>query len=145
MSKHYVWHADEVKNFGEGAYESRLLLDSKMAGEPCINVNHGTVAPGAHTGDYGPDGKLDGPAHEKSEIYFCVSGRAIVYLDGEPEEMHQGSLIYIPAGTHHCIENLSKTEKFVLLTMWPDERDNEAWVARKEAWGEGYEKRRMDD
>ena len=144
MSYKYVWNADEVKNFGEGNYESRLLLDSKMAGEPCINVNHGTVAPGGRTGEI-IDGKLDGPGHAKAEIYFGVSGEADCYLNGEKVLMKQGTLIYIPAGVHHYLINRSQTEPFCLLTMWPDERDNDPWVARKEAWGEGYEKRRMDD
>ncbi len=142
--KHYIWHADEVLPFVDKDYQSRLLLDSKMAGEPCINVNHGTVAPGGHTGDPDENGKLNGDPHKKPEIYFCVSGEADVYLDDEPEIMRQGTLIYIPAGVHHYIVNRSQTEPFVLLPMWPDEQDNEAWHKRKKAWGEGYETRRVN-
>lgn len=52
MSKHLIWHADEILNYGVGNFESRLLLDSKMAGEPCINVNHVTVKPGIGTAHY---------------------------------------------------------------------------------------------
>lgn len=130
-----VYNACEIQNFGEGNYESRLLLDSKMAGEKAVNVNHGTVAPGGHTGSY-VDGKLTGAAHEKAEIYFGVSGEADVYLNDKPSVMKQGTLIYIPGGTPHYIVNKSKTEKCVLLTIWPDEKDNEAHEARISAWGE---------
>lgn len=135
-----VINPEDIKNFGEGNYESRLLLDSYMAGEPCVNVNHGTVAAGGHTGSFNEEGKLYGPAHEKSEIYFGVTGSATVYLDGNPVQMKNGTLVYIPAGTEHYIVNNSKTEKFTLLTMWPDERDNEAWVARLKAWGTTYKR-----
>lgn len=136
-----VYNPEEIKNFGSGAYESRLLLDSFMAGEPCINVNHGTVAPGAHTGSYKEDGKtLYGCAHDKAEIYIGLSGSATCYLDDQAVQMKNGTLIYIPAGTHHCIENNSKTEKFCLLTLWPNEHDNDCWEERLAAWGKTYKR-----
>ncbi|GEM_PF-695411 len=144
MSKHYIWHADEVAGFGCPNYESRLLLDSKMAGEPCINVNHGTVPPGKNTADIDETGRAFGMAHEKAEIYICLDGQADLYLNGEKEVMRQGTLCYIPAGTEHFLVNRSKTETFQLLTLWPDEKDNEAWFDRKNAWGEDYYRRRAD-
>ena len=136
-----VYNVDEIKNFGSGNYESRLLLDSYMGGEPCVNVNHGTVAAGGHTGSFREDGKtLFGPAHEKAEVYLGMSGSATCYLDGTPVQMKHGTLIYIPGGTEHYLVNNSKTEPFTLVTIWPDEKDNEAWVARKKAWGTTYKR-----
>ena len=133
-----VYYPENIKVFGGGVYESRLLLDSYMAGEPCVNVNHGTVAPGCTTGSAREDGTLYGPAHEKAEIYLGLSGSATCYLNGEPHQITCGTLIYIPGGTEHYLVNNSKTEKFCLVTIWPDEKDNETWVARKEAWGKTY-------
>jgi len=125
--------------FGGGEYESRLLLDNYMAGEKCVNVNHGTVAPGGGTGKPGEKGE----AHEQAEIYFGVSGEADVYLDGEPFFMKQGDLIYIPGGVGHFIVNRSRTEPFVLITIWGDEKHNDTHAARVKAWGTSY--RRVDD
>jgi len=143
MGKHYIWRAEEILNYGDPNYESRLLLDSKMAGEPCVNVNHGTLPPKMHTGEVDKNGRLYGPAHAKAEIYFGVSGEADLFLNGEKEIIRQGTLVYIPAGTEHYLVNRSETEKFCLLTMWPDEKDNEVWHKRIADWGEGYEKRKM--
>ena len=143
MSKHLIWHADEILNYGVGNFESRLLLDSKMAGEPCINVNHITVKPGISTAKVDAQGNTTGPAHEKAEIYLCISGKGELWRDGEISEMRQGSLAYIPGGTAHYITNLSDTTPLCFLTLWSDEQDNDVWHKRKAAWGEGYERRKM--
>lgn len=131
-----IYNPEDIKPYGGGDYESRLLLDNLMAGEKAVNVNHGTVRPGGGTGKVGDLG----PAHEKAEIYFGVSGEADVYLDQKPHLMKQGTLIYIPGGCHHFIVNRSKTEPFVLLTIWPDEKDNETHEARVKAWGTSYKR-----
>lgn len=144
MSRHYIWNPDEIAFFGDENYQSRLMLDSKMAGEPCINVNHGTVPPTKSTALYDDNGRPYGLAHEKAEIYMCLAGEAEVYLDNEMELMRQGTLVYIPAGVEHYLINRSTTTPFQLLTFWPDEKDNEAWHDRKNAWGEDYYRRRAD-
>ena len=134
-----VFYPENIKVYGGGDYESRLLLDSYMAGESCVNVNHGTVAAGGHTGSFKEDGKtLYGPAHHKAEIYLGLSGSATCYLNDHPVQMKCGTLIYIPGGTEHYLVNNSKTEKFCLVTIWPDEQDNDCWVARKKDWGKPY-------
>ena len=143
MSKPMIWHADEVLNYGVGNFESRLLLDSKMAGEPCINVNHVTVKAGISTAHIDEQGNKTGPAHKKAEIYLCISGKGELWRDGERCEMHAGSLAYIHGGVAHYITNLSDTEPLCFFTFWSDEQDNDVWHARKAAWGEGYETRKM--
>ena len=143
MSKYLIIHADEVLNYGRIYCESRLLLDSKMAGEPCINVNHCTVPRGGCTAIRGKDGKLSGGKHEKSEIYMCVSGHGDLWLDDEKVDFTPGTLVYIRGGVEHYVKNLSETETVCFLTFWPNEQDNETWHQRKAAWGEGYETRKM--
>ncbi len=144
MSRHYIWHSDEVMGFGKPNYESRLMLDSKMAGEPCINVNHGTVNPKKNTAEIDADGRSFGSKHEKAEIYIGLAGEADLYLDGEKEVMRKGTVVYIPAGCGHFLVNRSATTPFELLTLWPDEKDNEAWFDRINAWGDDYYRRRAD-
>ena len=144
MSKHLIINPDEVLNFGKVFCESRLLLDSKMAGEPCINVNHCTIPRGGCSGV--PDkttGKPVGAAHEKPEIYVCISGHGDLWLDDEKIDFTPGTLAYIRGGVRHYVKNLSETETVCFLTFWPNEQDNDTWVNRKKAWGEGYETRKM--
>ena len=105
-----IYNPEDIKPFGGGDYESRLLLDNLMAGEKAVNVNHGTVCPGGGTGKVGDKGGV----HEKGEVYFGVSGEADVYLDGVPYLMKQGTLIYIPGGCYHFIVNRSKTESYAI-------------------------------
>ena len=134
-----IYNPEDIKPFGGGDYESRLLLDNLIAGEKAVNVNHGTVCPGGGTGKVGDKGGV----HEKGEVYFGVSGEADVYLDGVPYLMKQGTLIYIPGGCYHFIVNRSKTEPFVLLTIWGDEKDNDTHEARIKEWGTSY--KRVDE
>ena len=138
--QHKVFRPEEIKPFGDDNYQSRLLLDSFMAGEKCVNVNHGTFAPGAGVipGSPGAPPESYGAAHEKAEIYFGVYGEADVYIEGEPVFMERGTLIYIPGGVRHCVVNRSPTERFELLTIWPDEKDNDMHAARVKAWGTSY-------
>ncbi len=135
-----VFNPEDIKNYGSGNYESRLLLDSYMAGEPCVNVNHGTVAAGGHTGSYNAEGKLEGAAHPKAEVYLGLSGESTVYLEDTPVIMKNGTLIYIPGGTKHYIVNNSQTEPATLVTIWPDEKDNDCWEARLRDWGKTYKR-----
>lgn len=129
-----IYHAEDIAPFGEGDYQSRLLLDHAMAGEKAVNINHGTVASGGRTAAAGSIGA----SHERAEVYFGVSGKANVYLNGKPVVMKPGTLIYIPGGTYHYIVNRSKRTPFTLLTIWADEADNETHAARLKAWGTSY-------
>jgi len=142
IKQYKVFRPEDIKPFGEGNYQSRLLLDSLMAGEKCVNVNHGTFAPGAGIMTGNPVAAQDGPgtAHEKAEIYFGVYGEADVYIEGDPVYMTRGTLIYIPGGFRHYVVNRSLTERFELLTIWADEKDNDMHAARVEAWGTSYKR-----
>lgn len=142
MSKHLIVNPDEVPNLFKVA-QSRLLLDSKMAGEPCINVNHVTVGAGLCNAKLREDGTPYGPSHEKAEIYVCISGHADIYLSDEKMPMRQGSLLYIRGGVEHYVDNSASDEPFCFLTLWDNEEDNEVWHLRKKLWGEGYESRRV--
>lgn len=126
-----VIHAREVKPYMTpgSAYESRMMLDDFVANEPTVNINHGTVKPLDTAG---------GGSHEKTEIYFVVSGEGLLYLDGEVHEVSQGSLAVIPGGCTHSIKNTSGTGDLVILTVWQKAEDNEMYGIRKKAWGTSF-------
>ncbi len=128
MSKNgVVIHTDDVMPYVcDESYSSRLLMDDSIAGEAAINVNEGTLGKGKKTA---------GGVHDKGEIYYCVKGRAVLWLNDDSFEFKPGSIAYIPGGVLHWIDNTNGEEEFVLLTFWPDADDNEVYHERMKNWG----------
>lgn len=130
MAKGIVVNADEVKPFVlDSAYSSKMLLDDSVAGVPAMNINEGMLSPGCSTA---------GGVHTQNEIYYAVSGRAVLHLDEETYTLGPGSIVFIPEGVFHSLDNLSSTEPFVLLTFWERAEYNETWHTRIEAWGKSF-------
>jgi len=130
MAKAFVIHADQVKPFVlDESYASKMLLDDEVAGTPTININQGTLRGG---------GKTAGGVHTENEIYYVVQGEARLHLGDDSYHLRPGSLVFIPTGTFHALENLSPSEDFVLLTFWENAEDNEVWHLRRQAWGKTF-------
>ena len=131
MGRGKVINSWEVKPYVcAESYSSRMLLDDIVAGGKSIHINEGTLK-GGHT-------THPGGVHEATEIYYTVKGEAVLILDGERINIKAGSLIYIPAGVHHALENKSQTEDFVLLTLWEDTKHNDVYHERMKAWGKSF-------
>ncbi len=130
MGKGRIIHSQKVKPFVcDSSYSSKMLLDDLVAGVPAINVNEGTLKGGGKTG---------GGVHADNEIYYVVKGEAVLHLDEETFDIGPGSLVFIPGGVFHSLENKSATEDFVLLTLWQRAESNEVWHVRMKAWGESF-------
>ena len=110
-------------------YESRMLLDDIVAGEPTVNINHGTIKPLQTAG---------GGSHEKTEIYFIVSGNGLLRLDNETHVVSQGSLAVIPGMCEHSITNTGEIEDLVILTVWMNAKDNDVYNMRVREWGKSF-------
>ena len=130
MIKGKIINSWEVKPFVlDASYSSRMLLDDSVAGTQAIHINEGTLKGGCQTG---------GGTHAADEIYYVLKGEAVLHLDDETFEIKPGSLVFIPAGTFHALDNKSEREDFVLLTFWQRASDNEVWQMRKKAWGKTF-------
>ena len=130
MVKGVVVQSSKVKTFVcDAAYSSKMLLDDSVAGTQAINVNEGTLKGG---------GKTAGSVHTENEIYYVVKGEAVLHLDDKTVDIGPGSLVFIPAGTFHSLDNKSETEDFVLLTLWERASSNEVWHIRLKAWGKTF-------
>ncbi len=130
MSKGIIIQSREVKPFVcDSSYSSKMLLDDLVAGMEAINVNEGTLKRGS---------KTSGATHAENEVYYVVSGEAVLHLDDETFPVEPGCLVFIPAGVFHSLENKSETENFVLLTLWQRAGSNEVWHARMKAWGKSF-------
>jgi quercetin dioxygenase-like cupin family protein len=130
MGKGIVIQSEQVKPFVlDPSYSSKMLLDESVAGTETLNVNEGTLKGGCKTG---------GATHTENEIYYVVKGEAVLHLDDETYDIRPGSLVFIPAGVFHSLDNKSATEDFVLLTFWQRASSNEVWHLRKQAWGKTF-------
>jgi quercetin dioxygenase-like cupin family protein len=130
MKKGKVIHSWEVKSFVlDEKYSSKMLLDDIVAGGKSIHINEGTLKGGCST---------PGAVHTATEIYYTVKGEAVLHLGEEKVDIKPGSLVYIPAGVFHSLDNKSQTDDFVLLTLWEDTKYNEVYHARIKAWGKSF-------
>ena len=134
-------NADMLEPYVTGPdYQSIMVMGDELVGEHCINCNIGKVA---------PHGRLAGAHHEKAELYYIVDcapgakvvtgkaedGNEIVY-DVKPQDF-----IYIPGGLHHWIDNRDCDEKFIIMTMWPDQEQNGMYFKRLKEWGTSFRKK----
>jgi mannose-6-phosphate isomerase-like protein (cupin superfamily) len=130
MKKGIVINSLEVKTYKvDNTYSSKMLLDNIIAGEETIQINEGTLKGNCKTG---------GAIHKKSEIYYIVKGEAILHLDEEKYDIKPGSLVFIPSGVFHSLDNKSKKEDFVILTFWLDASENEVYINRIKEWGKSF-------
>jgi mannose-6-phosphate isomerase-like protein (cupin superfamily) len=126
-----IIRANQVKPIvsTDGIYESRMILDDIVAGEHTVQINHGTVKPG---------GALAGGTHEKTELYFIISGKGKLRLDDDIYAVEQGCLVIIPGGCFHALSNASDTEELTILTLWMNAEDNEMYTYRMKLWGKSF-------
>ncbi len=130
MAKGKVINTWEVKPYiVDGTYSSRMLLDDVVAGARAVHINEGTLKAGCKTA---------GGVHDANEIYYVVKGEAVLHLDDDVCDVKPGSLVFIPAGVFHSLDNKSATEDFILLTVWEDAKYNELYHTRIQAWGKSF-------
>ena len=130
MAEGKVINSWEAKPFVcDQTYSSKMLLDDIVAGGKAIHINEGTLKGGGTT--------LPGAAHEATEIYYVVSGEAVLHLGDKKYVIKKGSIAYIPPGVNHALEN-TKDEDFVLLTLWEDTKHNGVYQERLKAWGTSF-------
>ena len=82
---------------GEGACRWKMLLYGMHLGHPWHTVEFVVIPPGASCGEH--------THSDTEEIYYILSGRATMYLDGTPLEVSAGDLITTPIGSRHAIAN----------------------------------------
>ncbi len=82
---------------GEGECQWKMLLYGMHLGHPWHTVEFVVIPPGASCGEH--------IHNDTEEIYYILSGRATMYLDGTPLEVSAGDLITTPIGSRHAIAN----------------------------------------
>lgn len=130
MKKGIIINSWEVKPFKvDDTYSSKMLLDDIIAGEDTIQINEGILKGGCNTG---------GGIHKRSEIYYIVKGEGVLHLGENKYDIKPGSVVFIPGGLFHSLDNKSKMEDLVILTFWMNASDNEVYNMRMKAWGKSF-------
>ncbi len=121
---------DKVMPMASEVYESRMILDHVITGrENVIQVNHGTVMPGA---------ALEGAAHEDDEIYYILGGEGKLRLDNTVYDIRAGEIVFIPAGCIHALDNSGSDRPLTILTLWRNWKANDAYQNRLKLWGTSF-------
>ena len=140
MSRKLVFKLKDVAGFApagaKGAFVSRLLIDPDGVGSSSLVVNHFTLRPGRTTGERGHH-----PA-PYDEVYIVVRGQGRLQL-GEPPEIHPlepDTVVFIPGGTAHAVENTGPMDLEILTIMPGPLREgvNPVYDERRKAWGTGF-------
>jgi mannose-6-phosphate isomerase-like protein (cupin superfamily) len=134
--------ADDVEAWAtdDGAYLSQHVIGRDSCGSGDMLLNRGTLKAGR---------SLDGGSHpENDEVYYIVSGRAVLDLGGDPAtgdgavpyRVEPGMVFFIPAGTYHRLRDAGD-EDVVILTIWPTPPTpgaNKLHEVRSTTWGTGF-------
>jgi len=106
---------------GDGSLLRELLHPDKDAVVIRYSLAHAKVAPGERT-----------IAHRltTAEVYYILSGRGRMHIDGESGEVGAGCVVYIPPGAVQYIENTGRSDLVFLCIVDPAwRRENEEVLA----------------
>ena len=136
MTRKLVFEAHDVEGFSpagaEDTFLSRLLIDKEGVGAGSFVINHFTLKPGKAT-------ELGSHPVPYEEAYYVLRGTGRVQLGEPPEEYAVGpnSVVFIPGGTQHSVENLGTDDMEILTVMTAPlkEGSNSVYDARLKEWG----------
>lgn len=98
-----------IPNFKGGEKEAI----AKMYSDGLNRIMLGRLKPGASIGLH---------THEtNSEIVYIISGRGIVIIDDETEELYPGICHYCPKGHTHTMINNREDEDLVIFAVVPEQ------------------------
>lgn len=83
-----------------------------------------------------PKGEIGLEVHPEVDQFFRIEkGKAQAVLDNVEQELSDGDVLIVPAGTNHNVINLSETEDLKLYTLYspPNHRDGVVHATREEA------------
>lgn len=140
MKRKLVFNVKDVEAFSppdaDGAYESRMLVDSENAGADTYVINHFTLKKSDFSD---PGGRHPAPF---DETYYVLRGTGRLSLGEPPEQfdLTPGTVVFIPGGTFHSINNLGPGELEILTVMTGPlaAGANPLYDARKQAWGTSF-------
>jgi mannose-6-phosphate isomerase-like protein (cupin superfamily) len=105
------------------AFEVKQLLDRRAdTGRPYLEFLR---VPALSAGLYVlPAGGVDAQQpHTEDEVYYIVSGRGAIQVEGESRDVVAGSVVYVKAGDEHRFHSIAE-ELVILVFFGPAEYSN---------------------
>lgn len=85
-----------------------------------------------------PGEEIGEEVHDVDQFLRCEAGQGRAVLDGVPEDLSDGMVLVVPAGSKHNVVNVSETEELKLYTLYspPHHRDGVVHTTKEEAEGD---------
>ena len=124
MSEAKVTHVDEIEGMHGGVFQP-------------IGSALGVTAFGVNLETY-PQGHDSYPEHDhakdgQEEVYYVVSGRATLTIDGTPHELRAGSLAFVPAATRRRFTTPDSAVQLIAIGASPQMPFPDIIAARQKA------------
>ena len=115
-----IINAHEIKGMEFPAGRcTRVLVGPKASLEAeRFVLGHVTIYPG---------GSVPLHSHKQEEVYYIVSGRGRITVDGETREVQTGDCIYLRPPLEHMLQNTS-TENMVMMFCYAPKTVAEHWA-----------------
>ncbi|MEK7113480.1 MAG: cupin domain-containing protein [Patescibacteria group bacterium] len=91
-----------------------------------------------------PNEDIGEEIHQLDQFIRCERGQGKAILDGVPNEISDGFVVMVPAGTKHNIVNTSATEMLQLYTLYSPPNHKDGTVHKTKADAEADEKDHFD-
>ena len=82
--------------------------------------------------------------HQLDQFIRCEKGQGKAVLDGTENEISDGFVVMVPAGTKHNIINTSATEPLQLYTLYSPPNHKDGTIHKTKADAEADEKEHFD-
>ncbi len=105
----FIRQLDDMKTFesGDGAVLKEFFNPATEKMDLRYSFAHAEIAPGSITKWHTLD---------RSEVYYILEGKALMYIDDETSSLSPGSCVYIPPKARQRIENTgAEPIKFICI------------------------------
>jgi len=79
-----------------------------------------------------PGEAIGDEVHHVDQIIYVVDGQGRVVLDGDPEELEKGDIVFVPAGTQHNVYNTDE-DPMRLFTVYAPPQHRDGTIHRTKA------------
>ena len=86
-----------------------------------------------------PGEDIGAETHELDQFIRCEAGWGKVILNGVEQEISEGSVVIVPAGTNHNIVNISAGKAMKLYTLYAPPNHREGTIHRTKLQAESDE------
>ena len=103
--------SESYPDTSHGILSWKTLISSGKTSTDSLTAGVATLPP--------KQGHLCHHRHTQAEIYHIIKGQAIMYINGQEQNVSAGSVVYIPGDAEHGIRNVHPEEELQWLYVFP--------------------------